>query len=186
MNNAGIEAPPRLIKDLPESQWDRVVAVNLKGVMLCCQAVIPTMMKQKQGRIINIGSTAAIRIAFFGSVDYTAAKHGVAGLTQHLSWELADSNITVNAVCPGAVMTPLMEEGTTEEFREKVTKRLVPLGRYCTPEEIGEATSFLASDRAQMITGQMLAVDGGALAGFGEDLRAVVRDRMEAMHEVST
>ena len=181
VNNAGIEAPPRLIKDLPESQWDRVVAVNLKGVMLCCQAVIPTMMKQKQGRIINIGSTASIRMAFFGSVDYTAAKYGVAGLTQHLAWELADGNITVNAVCPGAVMTPLMEEGTTAEFREKVTKRLVPLGRYCTTEEIGEATSFLASDRAQMITGQMLAVDGGALTGFGEDLRPVVRERMEAL-----
>ena len=185
VNNAGIEAPPHLVKDLPESQWDRVLAVNLKGVLLCCQAVIPTMMKQKQGRIINIASTAAIRMTFFGSVDYTAAKHGVAGLTQHLAWELADSNITVNAVCPGGVMTPLMEEHTTEEFRGKVTKRLVPLGRYCTPEEIGEATSFLASDRAQMITGQMLAVDGGLLAGFGEDLRAVVRDRMETMHEVS-
>jgi NAD(P)-dependent dehydrogenase (short-subunit alcohol dehydrogenase family) len=183
VNNAGIEAAPRLLQDLPDSQWERVVAVNLKGVMLCCQAVAPTMIKQKHGRIINIGSTAAIRMGFFGSVDYTAAKHGVAGLTQHLSWELADSNITVNAVCPGAVMTPLMEEGTTPEFRENVTKRLIPLGRYCTPEEVGEATSFLASDRAQMITGQMLAVDGGALAGFGEDLRAVVRDRMAAMHE---
>ena len=123
--------------------------------------------------------------AFFGSAEYTASKYGVAGLAQHLAWELADSNITVNTVCPGGVMTPLMEEGTTQEFREQVMKRLVPLGRYCTPEEIGEATSFLASNRAQMITGQMLAVDGGLLAGFGEDLRAVVRDRMEAMHEKS-
>jgi NAD(P)-dependent dehydrogenase (short-subunit alcohol dehydrogenase family) len=183
VNNAGIEAPPRLLEDIPESQWDRVMGVNLKGVMLCCQAVIPTMKKQKQGRIINVGSTASVRMTFFGSADYTAAKHGVAGLTQHLAWELADSHITVNGVCPGGVLTPLMEENTTEEFREFVRNRLIPLGRLCTPEEIGEAASFLASDRAQMISGQMLSVDGGLLTGFGEDLRPIVRKRMESMKE---
>ena len=102
----------------------------------------------------------------------------MAGLTQHLAWELADSNITVNTVCPGGVQTPLMEAGTTPEYREMTVKRLVPLGRFTTIEEIGEAVSFLASDRAAMITGQMLAVDGGLLTGFGEDLRAVVRKRM--------
>ena len=76
-----------------------------------------------------------------------------------------------------------MEETTTPEFRQGLESRLMPLGRFCSPEEIGEAVSFLASDRAQMITGQMLAVDGGLLAGFGEDLRAIVRKRMEAMQE---
>jgi len=179
VNNAGIEAPPGLAKDLSEAQWDRVLGVNLKGVFLCCQAVIPQMMKQRKGRIVNIGSIAAIRMTFFGSIDYTVSKHGVAGLTQHLAWELADSNITVNAVCPGGVLTPLMDEGTTPELRDTVTKRLVPLGRFTTMEEIGEAVSFLASDRASMITGQMLAVDGGLLTGYGEDLRAVIRKRME-------
>ena len=186
VNNAGIEAPPGLLKDLPEEQWDRVLGVNLKGVFLCCQAVIPQMMKQNKGRIVNIGSIASIRMTFFGSADYTASKHGVAGLTQHLAWELADSNITVNSVCPGGVLTPLMEANTSPELREAMTKRLVPLGRYSTIEEIGEAVSFLASDRASMITGQMLAVDGGLLTGYGEDLRAVVRKRMaekKAAHE---
>lgn len=178
VNNAGIEAPPCLLQDLSEEQFDRVLGINLKGVFLCSQAVIPTMIGQGRGRIVNIGSTAAIRMTFFGSADYTIAKHGVAGLTQHLAWELADHHITVNMVCPGGVLTPLMESGTTPEFREQVAKRLIPLGRMCSIDEIGEAASFLASDRAAMITGQFLAVDGGLLTGFGEDLRPLVRKRM--------
>ena len=181
VNNAGIEGTPCLTKELSEEQWDRVLGVNLKGVFLCCQAVIPQMMKQNKGRIVNIASTAAIRMTFFGSLDYTVSKHGVAGLNEHLAWELADSHITVNTVCPGGVQTPLMESATTPEYREMTVKRLIPLGRFTMIEEIGEAVSFLASDRAATITGQMLAVDGGLLTGFGEDLRAVVRKRMEAM-----
>jgi NAD(P)-dependent dehydrogenase (short-subunit alcohol dehydrogenase family) len=181
VNNAGIESHPVLTKELTEASWDRVININLKGVFLCCQAVIPQMMKQNKGRIINIGSTASIRMTFFGSLEYTASKHGVGGLAQHLAWELADSNITVNTVCPGGVQTPLMESGTTPEYREMTVKRLVPLGRFTKIEEIGEVVSFLASVRAAMITGQMIAVDGGLLTGFGEDLRSVVRKRMEDM-----
>jgi NAD(P)-dependent dehydrogenase (short-subunit alcohol dehydrogenase family) len=179
VNNAGIESHPVLTKELTEASWDRVININLKGVFLCCQAVIPQMMKQNKGRIINIGSTASIRMTFFGSLEYTASKHGVGGLAQHLAWELADSNITVNTVCPGGVQTPLMEQSTTPEYRAMTVKRLVPLGRFTTIEEIGDVVSFLASDRAAMITGQMIAVDGGLLTGFGEDLRSVVRKRME-------
>lgn len=181
VNNAGIEGHPCLAQDLTEEQWDRILNVNLKGVFLCCQAVIPQMVKQGQGRIVNIGSTASIRMTFFGGVDYTVSKYGVSGLTQHLAWELADANVTVNSVCPGGVQTPLMEAGTTKEYREMTIKRLIPLGRFTTMDEIGEAVSFLASDRAAMITGQMLAVDGGLLTGFGEDLRETVRGRMDAM-----
>ncbi len=179
VNNAGIEMRPCLVKDLPEAQWDRVLGINLKGTFLCCQAVLPAMIKQNKGRIINIASTAAIRMTFFGSADYTVSKHGVAGLTQHLAWEVADHNITVNSVCPGGVLTPLMEHGTSAEFRDKLIKRLVPLGRFCSIDDIGQTVSFLASDRAALITGQMLAVDGGLLTGFGEDLRPIVRKRME-------
>jgi NAD(P)-dependent dehydrogenase (short-subunit alcohol dehydrogenase family) len=178
INNAGVEATPCLLRDLPEAQWDRVLGINLKGTFLCCQAVLKPMMAQGSGRIVNIASTAALRMTFFGSADYTVSKHGVAGLTQHLAWEVADSRITVNSICPGGVLTPLMEQHTAPEFREMVTKRLIPLGRMCTIDEIGEAVSFLASDRAQMITGQMLAVDGGLMTGFGEDLRPIVRKRM--------
>lgn len=179
VNNAGIEATPHLVHELSEEQWDKVLGVNLKGVFLGIKAVLPTMIANKYGRIVNISSTAGVRMTFFGSVDYTVSKHGVTGLTNHLAWELADHNITVNAICPGGVMTPLMEKGSTPEFRDMLAARLIPLGRMCTPEEIGEAAAFLASDRANMITGQLLAVDGGLLTGFGEDLRATVRKRMQ-------
>ena len=178
VNNAGIEGPPRLLEDLPVEQWDEVLGINLKGVFLCSKAVLPAMSARGSGRIINIGSIAGRRMTFFGSVDYTVSKYGVEGLTQHLAWELADRRITVNSVCPGGVVTPLMEENITVAYREMVTKRLVPLGRMCTMEEIGETVSFLASDRAAMITGQSLAVDGGTLSGWGEDLRPIVRKRM--------
>lgn len=181
VNNAGIEAPPSLVKDISEEQWDRVLGVNLKGVFLACQAVIPTMIAKQKGKIINIASTAALRMTFFGSADYTASKHAVAGFSQHLAWELADHHINVNVVCPGGVLTPLMEQGSTPQLRDILVKRLVPLGRYCTPEEIAQAVIFLASEKSDMITGQLLAVDGGLLTGFGEDLRAVVRKRMEEM-----
>jgi NAD(P)-dependent dehydrogenase (short-subunit alcohol dehydrogenase family) len=181
VNNAGIEATPMLAADLSEEQWDRVLGINLKGAFLCCQAVIPQMMKQNHGRIINVSSIAGIRMTFFGGLEYTVSKHGMTGLTQHLAWELADSHITVNAVCPGMVLTPLGERTTSPEYREMACKRMLPLGRFQTVEEIGEAVSFLASDRAAMITGQMLAVDGGELTGYGEDLRPLIRKRMQEM-----
>jgi NAD(P)-dependent dehydrogenase (short-subunit alcohol dehydrogenase family) len=179
VNNAGIESAPMLLKDISEAKWDRVLGVNLKGVFLCCQAVIPIMMKQNKGRIINISSLAGRRMTFFGSADYTASKHGGVGLTQHLAWELADSHITVNAICPGATLTPLAEEGTTREYREMTTKRLIPLGRWCTPDDIAGAVIYFASDRADMVTGQLLDVDGGVMTGYGEDLRPIIRQRME-------
>ena len=179
VNNAGIQSTPRLLKDITEEQWDRVLKVNLKGVFLCCKAVIPVMMKQNKGRIININSLAGRRMTFFGSADYTASKHGGVGLTQHLAWELADSNITVNAICPGATLTPLAEQGSTPEYREMVRKRLIPLGRWCTPDDIAAAVIYFASDRADMVTGQLLDVDGGAMTGYGEDVRPLIRQRME-------
>ena len=179
VNNAGIQSTPRFLKDITEEQWDRVLKVNLKGVFLCCKAVIPVMMKQNKGRIININSLAGRRMTFFGSADYTASKHGGVGLTQHLAWELADSNITVNAICPGATLTPLAEQGSTPEYREMVRKRLIPLGRWCTPDDIAGAVIYFASDRADMVTGQLLDVDGGAMTGYGVDVRPLIRQRME-------
>ena len=179
VNNAGIERPPVLLHEMSEQQWDLVLGVNLKGVFLCCRAVLPTMIAQGKGKIINVASTAGIRMSFFGSADYTASKHGVTGLTQHLAWEVADHHINVNEICPGGVETPLMKQETTPEYREMVIKRLVPLGRFCNLDDIAAAAIFLASDKSDMITGQLLAVDGGVLTGFGEDLRPIVRKRME-------
>jgi NAD(P)-dependent dehydrogenase (short-subunit alcohol dehydrogenase family) len=179
VNNAGIEGTPTLLQDLPEEQWDRVMGVNAKGVLLCCQAVLPTMIAKRSGKIVNIGSIAGLRMTFFGSIDYTVSKHAVTGITQHLAWEVADHRINVNAVCPGGILTPWMQENTKPEMREAITRRVIPLGRMCSIEDIGEAVCFLASERANMITGQMLAVDGGVLTGYGEDLRAVLRKRMQ-------
>ena len=181
VNNAGIEAHPALLKDISEEQWDRVLNVNLKGVFLCCKAAIPQMMKQNKGRIININSLAGRRMTFFGSADYTASKHGGIGLTQHLAWELADSQITVNAICPGATLTPLAEHQSTPEYREMVAKRLIPLGRWCTPQDIASAAVYFASDVADMVTGQIIDVDGGVMTGYGEDMRPLVRARMAEM-----
>ncbi len=179
VNNAGIESTPMLLKDIPEEQWDRVQSINLKGVFLCCQAVIPQMMKQGGGRIINISSLAGRRMTFFGSADYTASKHGVNGLTLHLAWELADSRITVNSICPGAILTPLAHETTTQAYRDMVTSRLIPLGRWGTPDDIAGIVTYLASDAAAWMTGQIIEVDGGTMTGYGEDLRSVIRKRME-------
>lgn len=186
VNNAGIESAPTLLKDISEDTWDRVMSVNVKGVFFCCKAVIPQMMAQGKGKIINISSVAGVRMTFFGGANYTASKYAVTGLTHHLAWELADSQITVNAIAPGAVLTPLAEQGTTPEYREMTTKRLIPLGRWCTSEDIGHAVVFLASDRADLITGQTLVVDGGVLTGFGEDLRPIIRQRMADMQAAPT
>ena len=179
VNNAGIAEAPSLLQDLPEAQWDRVFGVNVKGMFLCCQAVLPTMIAQRKGKIVNIGSIAGLRMAFFSGADYTASKHAVSGLTQHLAWEVADHRINVNAVCPGAILTPWMERNIDAAQRDSMARRVMPLGRWCTTEEIGETVCFLASDRADMITGQLLAIDGGALTGYGEDLRAMLHKRIE-------
>ncbi len=181
VNNAGVEGTPTQLKDLTEEQWDKVLNVNLKGPFLCSKAVLPSMIAQGKGKIINIASTAGIRMTFFGSADYTCSKHGVVGMTQHLAWEVADHRINVNVICPGGVLTPLAESNSSSEFRDQVTERLVPLGRFCTVDEIAQAAVFFASERSDMITGQVLAVDGGLLTGFGEDLRSVLRKRMDIM-----
>jgi 3-oxoacyl-[acyl-carrier protein] reductase/2-hydroxycyclohexanecarboxyl-CoA dehydrogenase len=186
VNNAGIAEAPSLLQDLPEAQWDRVFGVNVKGMFLCCQAVLPTMIAKRKGKIVNIGSIAGLRMAFFSGADYTASKHAVSGLTQHLAWEVADHRINVNAVCPGAILTPKMEEDTGPEVRDLIARRVIPLGRWCTIEEIGEVACFLASERADLITGQLLAVDGGALSGYGEDLRAMLRRRIEEARHART
>jgi NAD(P)-dependent dehydrogenase (short-subunit alcohol dehydrogenase family) len=140
VNNADIESPPRLLHEMSEQQWDRALAVNLKGVFLCCRAVLPAMLARGKGKIINIASTAGRRMTFVGGADYTASKHAVSGLTQHLAWEVADRRINVNEIC-----------------------RLVPPGRFCRLEDLAQAAIFLASDKSDMITGQLLAVDGGFL-----------------------
>ena len=181
VNNAGTQTPPNQVQDLSEEQWDQILSLNLKGPFLCCRAVIPTMIKKKKGKIINIASQAALRMSIFGSAEYTASKHGLVGFSHHLAWELAEHRINVNTICPGGVLTPLALENSTQEMRDYTVKRFIPLGRWLTPEEVGEAVVFFASDRSDMITGQILAVDGGLLVGFGEDIRPILNKRIADM-----
>lgn len=181
VNNAGIEGLPAPVKDIPEEQWDKVMSINLKGAFLCSKAVIPTMITQQKGKIINISSVAARRISFSGSADYTASKYGLVGLSQHLAWELAEHHINVNTICPGLVLTSLAERVSTPELRDFLTKRLIPLGRFLNPNDIAETAVFLAGEHSSMITSQVWEVDGGFLSGYGEDLRPVIKKRMADM-----
>lgn len=176
VNNAGIGGASIVVEDLPSEAWDRAMTVNLKGAFNCCQAVIPLMKQQGYGKIVNIASLAASRMSKLGGADYTAAKYGLVGFSHHLAFELAAHKINVNVVCPGATLTPLVESKTTAEFRAEVAAQ-IPLNRWVLPEDIAEAALFLASDRAAMITGVVLGVDGGQLLGIASDYKEDLKRR---------
>jgi len=168
VNNAGVSRSVPFV-DLDEGEWDRVLDVNAKGVFLACRAVVPHMVQRRAGRIVSISSMVGKEaIPLF--VHYCASKFAVIGLTQGLAKELAEHDITVNAVCPGVLRTPLWEplldqlsatKGISRDaaFAEFVAG--IPLGRPQEPEDIGEAVAFLASDRARNITGEAMNVSGG-------------------------
>jgi NAD(P)-dependent dehydrogenase (short-subunit alcohol dehydrogenase family) len=169
VNNAGIGGCASMVQDIPEETWDRVMAINLKGALLCCQAVIPIMIEKRKGKIVNIASAAARKMSYLGGADYTASKYGLVGFSQHLAYELAMHRINVNVVCPGSTLTSMAEEHSTKEMREVVAET-IPLGRWCKPEDQAEAVLFLVSERSSMITGHVLDVNGGHLLGFGNYL----------------
>lgn len=160
INNAGI-ARDATAKKLSEPDWDLVLAVNLKGTFLCCQAVIPAMTEQGGGRIVNTASIAVL--GNFGQANYAASKAGVIGLTRTLALELARANITVNCVAPGATNTPMVAK-IPDAHREALLQR-IPLRRLAAAEEIAALHTFLASDDASYITGQVIFCDGGASVG---------------------
>jgi len=189
VNNAAIGGSSCLVKDIPPTIWEKVLAVNLSSVFHCCQALAPLMMKRRQGKIVNIASLAARRMSKLGGADYTATKWAVVGFSKHLAFELADFGVNVNVVCPGATLTPLVESRTSPEFRTQIAHQ-VPLGRWVRPEEQAEVVLFLVSQRAAMITGHVLDVDGGQLLGlagdYQEDLarrNQVSADRIETFPE---
>jgi len=157
VNNAGI-IRDKLLMFLNEDDWDRVIDVNLKGTYLCSRAIIRTMISQKFGRIINITSPSALT-GRSGQTNYAASKGGIISFTKSLAKEMARLGITVNAVCPGVIVTP-MTENLNPETTCDITGR-IPMGRLGQPEEVAGAVLFLASERAGYITGQVLAVDGG-------------------------
>jgi NAD(P)-dependent dehydrogenase (short-subunit alcohol dehydrogenase family) len=178
VNNAGTGGASIITKDMPPEAWENTVSVNLNGAFYCCQAVIPGMIENRGGKIVNIASLAASRMSKLGGADYTASKYGLVGLSHHLAFELAAYRINVNTICPGATLTPLVMSKTTEQFRDTISKQ-IPLGRWVAPEDIAEAALFLASDRSAMMTGVVLGVDGGQLLGIAADYQEDLARRTE-------
>ena len=158
VNNAGIVDPVR-VEDMPERVWDRVMDVNVKGAFLCSRAAIPHL-RESTGTIINNGSIASFGGAA-GMANYCASKHAIIGLTKALALELAPDNVTVNAICPGIVDTPMWSEvlAPNPGQYEATVNRKIPLGRDQTPGDMGRLAVFLATNRN--ITGESVKVDGG-------------------------
>jgi len=157
VNNAGLTQDELLLR-MSEEQWDRVMAVDLRGAYLCTKAALRPMIRQRWGRIINIASVAGL-VGNAGQANYAAAKAGLIGLTKSVAKEVASRNVTANAIAPGLVRTE-MTAGLTEAQQQAVLV-LVPLGRWATPEEIAPAAVFLASEESGYVTGSVLMVDGG-------------------------
>jgi NAD(P)-dependent dehydrogenase (short-subunit alcohol dehydrogenase family) len=163
-NNAGIEGAAATTVDYAEDAWERVIAINLKGVWLCMKYEIPPILKQGGGAIVNTASTAGL-VGYRGGSAYVASKHGVVGLTKTAALEYAKAGVRVNAVCPGAIDTPMM--GRLTGHRPQRAERMAaaePVGRMGRPEEIAEAVVWLCSEAASFVTGHAMAVDGGITA----------------------
>jgi 3-oxoacyl-[acyl-carrier protein] reductase len=159
VNNAG-KHEDALLGNMTVESWRNILAVNLDAVFHGCQAVLPTMIGQRHGRIVNVASLSAL-LAPPGQTNYAAAKAGVVALTQSLAKEVARMGITVNAVCPGFIETGALDDLSAEE--RKARQMQVPMRRFGKPEEVAAAVKFLASPEAAYITGAVLKVDGGIL-----------------------
>lgn len=166
INNAGVESPYS-VHEMPIEEWDRVMAVNLRGMYLMAKAVIPIMKKSGGGAIVNTASISGL-LGWPVSAAYCASKGGVIQLTKQMAVDYAQDNIRVNCVAPGTTLTPLIErifqqEPEPEKAKQKISQ-MHPLGRFAQPEEIAQAILFLASEDASFITGAVLPVDGGYTA----------------------
>jgi NAD(P)-dependent dehydrogenase (short-subunit alcohol dehydrogenase family) len=163
-NNAGIEGKMAGTIDTSEENFDRTIAINLKGVWLCMKYEIPQMLKQGGGVIVNTASIAGL-VGFEGLPAYNASKHGVVGLTKTAALEFAQKNIRVNCVCPGVIQTPmvarLMDGGGMNENDMRAGE---PVGRFGQPHEIGEGVVWLLSDASSFVTGHSMVIDGGWIA----------------------
>lgn len=161
VNNAGVNSD-FIVEEMNVAEWDRIMAVNLRGSFLCAKHAIPLMRKARYGRIINL-SSQGVRKGSIAHAHYAASKMGLIGFTRSLARELGRDGITVNAVSPGRIMTDMLMSNLAHEGKEEEWIRQTPLGRFGEPGEVAEAIVFLASERASYITGQILAVDGGLL-----------------------
>jgi len=162
VNNAGI-AMSKMWEDMEREEWEKVIDVNLGSVLNCARAVIETMKQRGGGNIVNIASMAAKSISDTSSPDYTASKAGIIAFTRQLAYELGPYNIRVNAICPATVVTTLTE--ITPDMEKKLIG-VTPLRRLSAPEDVAHVVTFLVSDKARMITGASIDIDGGQRLGF--------------------
>jgi len=166
-NNAGIEGRMANTAECTEENFDRVIAINLKGVWLCMKHEIPQMLKQGGGAIVNTASVAGL-VGFRGLVAYNASKGGVVMMTKTAALEYALQGFRVNAVCPGVIRTPMvarmLDASTLETYTEKDLEAAEPVGRMGKPEEIAAAVIWLCSEASSFVTGLPMAVDGGWIA----------------------
>lgn len=167
-NNAGISPPDDdSILDTELDAWRRVQEVNLTSVYLCCKAALPYMLEQRRGSIINTASFVAVMGAATSQISYSASKGGVLSMSRELGVQFARQGVRVNALCPGPVNTPLLQELFAAD-PERAARRLVhvPMGRFADPDEIAAAVLFLASDDASFITANTFLVDGGISGAY--------------------
>jgi NAD(P)-dependent dehydrogenase (short-subunit alcohol dehydrogenase family) len=158
-NVAGIHNPvPETLDEADEEMWDRIIAVNLKGIFLCMKHELRQMVRQGRGVIVNMASLAGI-LAEPGCYAYVASKHGIMGLTKTAAFDYAKAGIRINAICPAGIDTPGLQQAS-EEFRQHL-RDATPVGRIGTPEEVAAAVVWLCSDSAGFITGTGIVMDGG-------------------------
>jgi len=160
VNNAGINRD-RLLMRMKIEDWDEVLDVNLRGTFLCSKLVMPQMIKQRKGRIVNISSVVGLR-GNPGQANYAAAKAGLIGFTKAVAREVASRNVTVNAVAPGFITTGMVEE-LSEDTQKQILDK-IPMGRFGSAEDVSQAVLFLCGDGASYITGQVITIDGGLIA----------------------
>ncbi len=172
VNNAGIQhvAP---VEDFPDDKWDAIIAINLSAAFHATKAVLPQMKRRRWGRIINIASAHGL-VASGQKAAYVAAKHGIVGLTKVVAIECANDGITCNAICPGWVLTPLVQKQvealakqkgeTVDQAKIELLREKQPMLQYTTPEKLGALAVFLCSDAASTMTGAPLPIDGGWVA----------------------
>jgi len=166
VNNAGIcQFKPFL--EMTEEEWQRTININLKGYFLCSQAAAKEMAKQKKGAIVNIASIAMgqVGVGFQGLTHYCASKGGIVAMAEAMALELAPLGIRVNCIAPGAIDTPMVADVKKDMKTLESTLAGIPIGRMGNPEEISNAVVFLASDESSYMTGSVVVVDGGWLAG---------------------
>jgi 3-oxoacyl-[acyl-carrier protein] reductase len=162
VNNAGILTSTP-VPDITEAEWDKIMAINLKGTFFVCQQALPYLKDRPQPRIINMASIGGRMGGYESSMAYAASKGGVIALTYGLSRQYAPYKITVNCICPGPTETPMTQQWTAEQFAGLIKR--IPLGKLAQPSQIGSAVAFLASDEAEFITGVALDINGGMYVG---------------------